>query len=61
VTPDAGASTGEVTNAFAQFAEELSAVGELLTTASDVVRDSLRQYQSTDDGVAAGYRGMAPR
>lgn len=61
VTPDVGSSSGEVAKTFAQFADELQSVGQLLSSMGDQVRASLREYQTTDDGVAAGYRGMTPR
>lgn len=57
VTPDAGASSTEVSQAYAGFATALSALADSVGGVAQSVRDSVDAYQRSDDRSAGGFGG----
>ena len=55
LTPDAGASSGEVSSAFADLSHGLEALARAVSGAAEQVRLSETTYQNSDDSVARSY------
>lgn len=58
VKPDAGASSGEVADAFAGLASALTALAGTLEDISDNVTQAVSTYQSTDTSVGHGFSAV---
>ena len=60
VTPDAGASSDEVSKAFAGLATGLAGLAQGLTDLATGVTSSLSNYEAREDEVASHLGGMTP-